>query len=228
MCGRYALTLPHDAVAEAFGVEPLPELLHRGPRYNISPSQEIEAIRLQDGRREMARLRWGFIPHWYKTPDDGPLLINARAETVAEKRAFAKSIRERRCLIPASGFYEWSKAAGRGKEPWWVHPADGANPISFGGLWRDWEGADGLRLSTCAIVTVAANAELAPVHHRAPLVIAPEDRPLWLGERGKGAARLMRPAPDGYFALHRVGRAVNSPRADGPELLAPLEATRLL
>jgi putative SOS response-associated peptidase YedK len=228
MCGRFALTLPHESVAEMFDVAPLPALSNRGPRYNICPTQEVEAIRLGEDGREMSRLRWGFIPHWYETPSSGPLLINARAETVAEKRAFAKSIRERRCLIPASGFYEWRQSAGKGKEPYYVYAADGAPLIAWAGLWRDWEGTDGQRLATCAIVTVAANAELAPIHHRAPLVIEPESWALWLGEAGRGAARLMHPAPDGFFALHQVDRAINRAKSDDPSLIAPLAEGRLL
>ena len=228
MCGRFALTVPHEAVAELFDVAPDPSLIGRGPRYNVCPTQEVEAVRLGEAGREVARLRWGYIPHWYKTPSDGPLLINARAETIAEKPAFRKSVRERRCLIPASGFYEWKSSAGKGKEPYWIAAADGAPLLAWAGIWREWDGAEGQAYSTCAIVTVAANAELAPIHHRAPLVIAPEDWPLWLGEAGKGAALLMQPADDGFFSFHQVDRAINKAKSDGPQLMAPLSEGRLL
>lgn len=221
MCGRYALTLPHEAMTQVFGVASDPTLVGRGPRYNICPTQEVEAI-LNDGQdRRVARLRWGFIPHWYMAPNDGPLLINARAETIATKPAFGHAVRETRCLIPASGFYEWRASAGKGKEPYWITPADGAELVAWAGLWREWTGGDGLRLATCAIVTVAANGPLSPIHHRAPLVIDPNDWGLWLGEEGHGAARLMQPAADDYFAFHRVAPAINKAKADGPELMTP-------
>lgn len=225
MCGRYALTLPHEAMTQVFGVAPDPTLAGRGPRYNICPTQEVEAI-LNDGDdRRVARLRWGFIPRWYKAPNDGPLLINARAETIASKPAFGPAVRETRCLIPASGFYEWRASAGKGKEPYWITPADGSDLIAWAGLWREWAGADGLRLSTCAIVTVAANGPLTPIHHRAPLVIDEGDWGLWLGEEGHGAARLMQPADDDYFAFHRVDPAINKAKADGPDLMKEVSAS---
>ncbi len=224
MCGRFALTLPHDAVARLFDAAPDPSLIARGPRWNICPTQEVEAVISTGGARRMARMRWGFIPRWYKAPNDGPLLINARSETIAEKPAFAEAARETRCLIPASGFYEW-RTEGKAKTPFWLHPA-AADHVAFAGIWRDWEGPEGLRLSTVAIVTTAANETLSAIHHRLPLVIAPEDRALWLGEAGKGAARLMRPPAEDFWAFHEVGPEVNRAKADGPALTEP--AARLV
>ncbi|MGB0854572.1 MAG: SOS response-associated peptidase [Pikeienuella sp.] len=223
MCGRFAFTLPHEAMTQAFGVKPDPMLVGRGPRYNICPTQEVEAILSDGGDREgrrVARLRWGFIPHWYKTPNDGPLLINARGETLAQKPAFGKAARETRCLIPASGFYEWRQSAGKGREPYWITPADGSDMLAWAGVWREWEDGAGQRLSTCAIVTVGANGPLSPIHHRAPLVIDEGDWGLWLGEEGHGAAQLMHPAADDFFAFHRVSPTINKAKADGPELMA--------
>lgn len=230
MCGRFALTLPHDAVADIFDVPPDAALSARGPRYNICPTQEIEVVsRGPDGRR-IGAMRWGFIPQWFKTPNAGPLLINARSETIATKPAFAKSVRERRCLIPASGFYEWKASAGKGKEPYWIHPQPGANLplVALAGVWREWEGAEGDRLTTCAIVTTAASKTLAPLHHRLPLAIGSADWGLWLGEEGRGAARLMTPPAEDFWAFHEVAPEVNRAKADGPQLMAPLEETRLL
>lgn len=227
MCGRFGLTSPHEAVVELFEVEPDQGLIGRGPRYNICPTQEVETARLGANGREMARMRWGFIPEWYKAPSAGPLIINARSETVATKPAFAESIRFRRCLIATSGFYEWQVVAGGGKRPYWVRPAD-EGPIAFAGLWREWVGADGQHITTCAIVTTAANQTLAPIHHRLPLALKPERWALWLGEEGKGASRLMTPPPEDFWAFHEVDAAVNYAKSDGPGLMTPAAETRLL
>ncbi len=216
MCGRFTITYPTDAMARLFAAAPdndLPE----GPRFNICPTQQILAVTA--GRR-LRGLRWGFLPHWYKTPTDGPLLINARAETITEKPAFRAAARERRCLVPASGFYEWQTEEGT-KLPWYVTRTDG-EPLVMAGIWQDWAGEGG-PLTTCALVTCDANTEMAAIHHRMPVVLDPADWALWLGEEGKGAARLMRPAADGALRLHRVDRAVNSNRAEGPELIEPVE-----
>lgn len=228
MCGRFALTVPHEAVAEIFDVAPEPTLVGRGPRYNICPTQEVEAITIGPDGRAMTRLRWGFIPQWYKTPSNGPLLINARSETIATKPAFAKSARERRCLIPASGFYEWRAGAGKSKEPYWLQPSDRRDLVAWAGVWRLWEGADGQSLITCAIVTTNASTTLSAIHHRAPLAIAPKDWGLWLGEEGKGAARLMVPPEEDFWAFHQVDPAINRARADGPDLMTPFTASRLI
>jgi len=170
----------------------------------------------------VVKMRWGFIPHWYKTPNDGPLLINARAETIAQKPAFAKAARERRCLIPATGFYEWTKAEDGGRDPWYIHPVDRAS-FAFAGIWRTWALPEGQRLETVAIVTCEAASDIAHIHHRQPVMIEPDDHALWLGEAGKGAAVLMKPAKIGTLAAHKVARKVNSSRApDEPSLIEPL------
>ena len=218
MCGRFTLTDPTAAVAALFRAEPANDL-PEGPRTNICPTQPVAAVISEAGTRRLVALRWGFVPHWYKAPGDGPLLINARAESIAEKPAFRAAARERRCLIPASGFYEWT-VEGEARLPWYIHAAEGG-VLAMAGVWQAWE-RDGERLVSCAVVTCAANARLAGLHHRMPVFVAPEDWALWLGEAGHGAARLMRPAPEGWLAFHRVDRAVNSNRASGPELIAPL------
>ncbi|WP_373356168.1 SOS response-associated peptidase [Pseudoroseicyclus sp. CXY001] len=220
MCGRMALTLPKEAMVELFAATPannLPEV----PNYNICPTNQVHGVTSEGGARRIRSMRWGLLPPWYKTPSAGPLLINARAETVAEKPAFREAIRARRCLVPADGFYEWSKDAEDNRLPWFVHRADGA-PMVFGGLWQEWQGEGG-GVATLAIVTLAAEGKMASVHQRQPLVLAPEDWPLWLGEAGKGAALLMKTPPEGTLDLYRVDREVNSNRASGPQLLEPLE-----
>lgn len=219
MCGRFVITYPAAALAALFGARPDNDL-PATPRYNVCPTQTVAAVVAGEAGRRLVALRWGFLPAWYKTPTDGPVLINARAETLADRPAFRAAARERRCLIPADGFFEWQRDGER-RLPWYLRRRDGA-PMAFGGLWQGWE-RDGARLATCAIVTTPANATLAPIHDRMPLIVEPADWPLWLGEAGHGAARLMRPAADELLLAWRVGTAVNSSRAAGPELVRPLD-----
>ncbi len=219
MCGRMALTLPHEAVSQLFEAVPANDL-PKVPNYNVCPTVQIPVITSTEGTRHYRSMRWGFIPHWYKKPNGGPLLINARSETIAEKPAFKAACRERRCLIPASGFYEWKREEGETPLPWWVTRADGA-PMVFAGIWQVWEREDE-RFVTCAIVTTDANEAMAPIHHRLPVILAPEDWPLWLGESGKGAATLMKSAPEDALVFQRVSTEVNSNRATGPQLIEPV------
>ncbi len=215
------MTHPTDAMARLFDAVPsndLPEV----PRYNICPTQSVGVVTSDGKGRRYRPMRWGFLPHWYKTPTDGPLLINARAETIAEKPAFRAACRERRCLVPATGFYEWTKDPEGNRLPWYFTPADGA-ALVFAGIWQVWEKGES-PLITVAVVTCAASDWMAETHHREPVSLAPEDWAKWLGEEGKGAAPLMRAAPEGRYARWRVDRAVNSNRATGPELIEPLAA----
>ena len=220
MCGRFALTLPNDAMARLFGAAPANDLPDT-PDYNICPTSRVHTVTAGAEGRRLGAMRWGFIPHWYKTPTDGPLLINARAETIAEKPAFRSACRDRRCLIPASGFYEWTKDAEGRRLPWYIKHADDS-PLAFAGIYQDWgQGED--RVTTCAIVTCAANTPMQALHARMPVILDPGDWPLWLGEAGHGAATLMRPAPEDALTFWRVDRAVNSNRASGAGLIAPIE-----
>lgn len=199
------------------------------PNYNICPTNRIAVCAgAGDGDgdgagRRLQAMRWGFVPHWYKAPNDGPLLINARAETLAEKPAFKAACRERRCLIACAGFYEWTKDAEGARLPWYITRQDGA-PLVLAGIWQDWTPKEGEGLRACAVVTCAANAAMAQIHHRMPVIVEPEGFALWLGEAGHGAARLMRAAPEDALRWHRVGREVNSNRAAGPDLIAPVAA----
>lgn len=217
MCGRFAITLPADAMARLFDAEPANDL-PPVPNYNVCPTDTVPAILREGDRRRLQGMRWGFLPHLAKSRTDGPPLINARAETVAEKPAFRAAIRARRCLIPADGFYEWTRDAEGGRLPWFIRPKDGG-PMVFAGVWQDWE-QEGERVRSCAIVTCAAEGAMTDLHNRIPVILPPEDWALWLGEAGKGAARLMR-ATD-RVAWHRVGREVNSNRAAGVGLVAPV------
>ncbi|MBD3664261.1 SOS response-associated peptidase [Sulfitobacter aestuariivivens] len=221
MCGRMAVTLPHDAMVQVFAAAPANDLPFV-PNYNVCPTTDVHIITsTETGDRRLSAMRWGLIPHWYKKPNGGPLLINARAETVAEKPAFRAAARERRGLIVASGFYEWTKDADGGRDPWYITRTDGS-PLAFAALWQDWKQEDGSRLPTCAIVTTGANEGMSAIHHRMPVIVEPDNWPLWLGEAGKGAATLMQAAAEDVLEWHRVDRAVNSNRASGPELIEPL------
>jgi len=218
MCGRFAITLPTDAMARLFAAQPanaLPEV----PNFNVCPTNAVHVVRGAETGRHLVSMRWGFLPHWYKAENDGPLLINARAETLTEKPAFREACRTRRCLIVATGFYEWTKSGDGSRLPWYIRRKDGGT-IAFGGIWQDWGKDD--PLSTCAIVTTAANQTLSPVHSRMPLVLEPEHWPLWLGEQGRGAARLLRPGDEGVLTCYRVDPAVNSNRARGAGLIEPI------
>ena len=208
-------------MAQLFDAVPsnaLPEV----PNYNVCPTNQIHVIERRDARRRLVQMRWGFIPKWYKKPSGGPLLINARSETLAQLPAFAEACRTRRCLIPATGFFEWTKTEDGTRLPWYITRQD-AEPLAFAGVWQNW-GQGELAQKTCAIVTTGANAQMQALHHRLPLILPQSDWPLWLGEAGKGAARLMTPLPDGVLCFHRVDAAVNSNRAAGPALIAPISA----
>lgn len=220
MCGRFAVTLPPDAMAQLFDARPANDL-PIVPNYNICPTNSVHAITSEAGTRQLVSFRWGFIPHWYKTPSGGPLLINARAETIAEKPAFKSAARERRCLIPATGFYEWTKDAEGNRLPWYISPKED-EVLAFAGVWQGWDKGE-TPMKSCAIVTTGANEMMGTIHHRMPVVLRKEDWALWLGEAGHGAATLMRAAPEDALEFWRVDTAVNSNRAKGAELMAPLD-----
>lgn len=217
MCGRFTITHPNDALAALFDAvmgNDLPPV----PRYNICPTQPVGVITSDQQSRRFRSMRWGFIPQWYKTPTDGPLIINARSDTVATKPAFREAVRQRRCIVPASGFYEWQTGEDGKKLPWYFTRTDG-QPMAFAGLWQRWGDQD-----TVAIVSTDAGPGMQGLHHREALVLEPESWPLWLGEAGHGAAVLMKPSAPGILQCHRVDPKVNSNRAEGPELILPIAA----
>ncbi len=213
MCGRFTITHPNTALAALFDAVPGNDL-PASPRYNICPTNPV-AVVTADPARRLRAMRWGFIPHWYKSPGDGPLIINARADSVATKPAFREAIRARRCLLPASGFYEWSPGPDATRLPWYITRKDG-QPLAFAALWQRWGEID-----TVAMLTTEAGADMAAIHDREPVILEPADWPLWLGEAGHGAARLMR-ATTGVLQAHRVDPAVNSNRAQGAGLIAAI------
>ncbi len=220
MCGRYTLTSSPEALRALFLYGEQPNF---PPRYNIAPSQPIAIVRLVDGQRQFALVRWGLLPSWVKDPKTFSLLINARGESVAEKPAFRAAMKRRRCLIPADGFYEW-QAAGDRKRPFYVHAKSG-EPLAFAGLWETWTGPNGEALDTAAIVTTRANKTLAPIYERMPVIVPPEAFDLWLnaGEVDAAtAAALIAPAPDGLLEAYEISTAVNRTANDNPKLLEPV------
>ena len=224
MCGRFTLRTPAHRLAEAFGVCDLPNL---APRYNIAPSQDVAAVRrAEDGDgRELVLLRWGLVPYWAKDPAIGNRMINARAETVAEKPAFRAAFRRRRCLVAADGFYEWQKTADGKKQPWFIRLADDA-PFAIAGLWERWKSPQGDAVESCTLITTAANETLGPIHDRMPVILAPDAWDAWLAPESASAGALtalLRPYTGDGLTAQRIGRLVNDPRSDEPACIAPLE-----
>ena len=222
MCGRYAATLPPEMMAELF------RLLNRidyPPRYNIAPTQPVVAIWEQQGRRTAQLVRWGLVPGWVKDPRDFPLLINARAETMAAKPAFRDSVRNQRCIIPADGYYEWMKGPDGRRQPYYITMVDGS-PMAFAGLYTSWSGPEGEEVDTAAIVTVDASEEVSPIYDRMPAILRGDAIDAWLNTRDvdvREAVQLALPLPDGSVRYHPVGKAVGSSRAEGPGLIAPID-----
>jgi putative SOS response-associated peptidase YedK len=226
MCGRYVIISTPEAIRRLFGYAEQPNF---PPRYNVAPTQPIPIVRLANGKRSFALMRWGFLPAWVKDPKTFPLLINARGESVLEKPAFRNAIRRRRCLIPTDGFYEW-KAGGPGgpRQPYFVRgrrdASGAAEPLAFAGLCETWTGPNGEELDTVAIVTTAANRTLAALHDRMPVFIAPEAFDAWLNcdhDETDAAMALIRPADDALLEAHPVSTAVNRAANDSEALIAP-------
>lgn len=219
MCGRYAITTAPEAIRRLFGYLEQPNF---PPRYNVAPTQPIPIVRLLDGKRQYALMRWGLIPAWVKDPRTFSLLINARGESVLDKPAFRNAMKRRRCLIPADGFYEW-KTEGKFRRPFYIRPTRG-EPMALAGLWETWTGPNGEEMDTAVIVTTRANRMLSALHDRMPVVVPPEAFDFWL-DCGKvdamTAAALITPAPENSLAMHEVSAAVNKAANDTPDLIEP-------
>lgn len=224
MCGRFGQTATAAELAAAFEAAWRHEAPADLPRFNIAPTQDAPVLRMKDGVRVLDAYRWGLIPSWAKDASIGARMINARAESVLEKPAFRAAFERRRCLVPASGFYEWRKTAA-GKVPQWIYPVDGA-PLTFAGLWEFWKPVqDAEPVLTFTILTTTPSADVAMVHDRMPVVVAPADRNAWLDKetREDALAALLRPAPDGSLRMHAVSTAVNRATNEGPALIEPVE-----
>jgi len=227
MCGRYVIIMTPEAMRRLFGY---PEQPNFPARYNVAPTQPIPIVRMVEGKRQFALVRWGLIPSWVKNPKGFALLINARGESVNDKPAFRNAMKRRRCLIPADGFYEWQEAGGK-KRPFVVRPKSGegksGGPIAFAGLWECWMGPNGEEMETAAIVTTDANRTLGAIHPRMPVVVPPDAFDFWLDcanvDALTAAALLTAPRED-FFEAYEISTAVNRVANDGPKLIEPLAA----
>ena len=230
MCGRFTLYHTREEIEERFAAQLVPNVIAEAePRYNIAPTQTVLAVtQTRDGARLLDGFHWGLIPSWAKDPGIGTKMINARAETLAEKPSFRTALSRRRCLIPADGFYEWQDAppADSGKKPpktpLHLHLTDGSL-FAFAGLWDEWHAPDGSPLRSCTIITTAPNAVAAPIHDRMPVILSPEDEALWLDPTVTDTASLLSllaPYPAEFMDAHPVSRAVNTPTVDDAGLIA--------
>ena len=227
MCGRYALTTNLDELQAAFNFEAR-DLEYR-PRYNIAPTQQSLVV-TNDGERRGEYMRWGLVPFWAKDVKIGYRMINAVGETAGTKPAFRAAFRKRRCLVLASGFFEWRKE-GKLRIPNYFYQASHA-PLAFAGLWETWKSPEGERIKSFTIVTTEANRLIEPIHNRMPAILSDETQALWLDpmtEDPEILGKLLVPAPAEYMDSYQVSELVNSPKNTGPELVQPVEtAARLL
>ena len=221
MCGRYVIEISADLVRKVFGVVDVPQWT---ARYNVAPTQMVPVIRQRgDGTRQLVLMRWGLIPSWAKEVGEGP--INARAETVNEKPSFRHSFRQRRCILPATGFYEWQKV-DKHKIPHFVRLKN-QMPMPFAGIWDSWRAPDGQVVESCAILTTAANGAVGSIHERMPVILHPDEFGQWLDREQHDQATLMpllAPYPSDCLEVYPVSTLVNSVANDQPECIAPLPA----
>ncbi len=222
MCGRYVVAYDPQTLVSGFSVVRVPAF---PKRWNVAPQSEVPVVyETREGERVAELMRWGLLPHWAKDPALGQKLNNARAESVFDKPSFRQAVRRRRCLLPASGFYEW-QATPSGKQPWYVSP-HGDIPFAMAGLFEAWRAdADSEWVLTCCILTTEANALMAPIHDRMPVMVAPQDWARWLArdvEQREAIETMLRPADPATMRAWPVARAVNRGSAEGEALIAPL------
>jgi putative SOS response-associated peptidase YedK len=221
MCGRFALKAPPRSIQEHFH---LPEILDLPPKYNIAPSQMIAVVRHLPGKssHQLDMLRWGLIPNWAKDMNIGYKLINARAETLAQKPSFRTALKKRRCLIAADGFYEW-KHSGKTKQPFYVQLKKGG-VLGFAGLWESWLGPDGNIVESCTIITTSPNELIREIHDRMPVIIHPDQYEIWLQDSPsvQSLQQLFMPYPAAKMEAYQVSSEVNSPKNDAATCLAPV------
>jgi putative SOS response-associated peptidase YedK len=232
MCGRYANTSDaEDLVREFQAVDATGGGLTRG--YNIAPTTRVPIV-IAPGpppaERRLGLARWGLVPSWAKNPNVGARMFNARAESVASKPAFRAALRTRRCLVPATGYYEWMtvEAAGPGgrpgRRPYFVRSVDGA-PLAFAGLYEMWRDSSGERLTSCTVITTTSAGDLPDLHERSPVILRRSDWDRWLDPAGADLTDLLTPAPVGTLLAYRVDPAVGNVRNNRPDLLEALPAT---
>lgn len=221
MCGRFTLTISPEQLQQAIPGLNVPSEM--APRYNIAPSQPV-AVVPNDGQRRLDYYIWGLIPSWAKDPAIGNRMINARAETLAEKPSFRAAFRRRRCLIPADGFYEWQQTPGqKAKTPFYIRLKSG-EPFAFAGLWENWNAPDGSQVLSCAIITTAPNALMEPIHNRMPVILPPAAYDRWLESDEQNPAalqNLLQPFPAQAMIAYPVSSLVNRPENDVAACIQP-------
>jgi putative SOS response-associated peptidase YedK len=219
MCGRYTLRTPVEKLAEEFGFDA--SSVEVPPNYNVAPTQEVAAVLSEGGERRLELLRWGLIPSWADDPGIGSRMINARAETAPEKPSFRRAFRERRCLIPADGFYEWKRMNGA-KQPYYMRMREG-RPFAFAGLWESWRDDGGPEVRSCAILTTAPNALAGEIHNRMPVILPAGSYDAWLDPEAEKEelVALLAPYPEAEMEAYPVSRFVNSPSNNDPRCIEP-------
>jgi putative SOS response-associated peptidase YedK len=226
MCGRaYALFTEADLAGRYLRRQPT-TLLGLPPNYNLSPAQRTPIVREVGGVREIALLRWGLVPSWAKELKVGASMINARAETIAEKPSFRLAFRQRRCIVPLSGFIEWQREGTR-KRPFAIHLRDDSI-MSVAGIWERWVDPAGEEVQTFAVITTEANGFMAPIHDRMPVILREQDEAIWLSEGAAPAAlhALLAPCAEDRLTAYEVSTLINSPRNNAAELLEPVGDVR--
>lgn len=223
VCGRFTRKENFKQLAESLGLAHLPPL---EPRYNIAPSQSIACVRVNPTslQKECVELKWGLVPSWARDPGIGNKMINARAETVAEKPSFRKPFTQQRCLILADGFYEW-KREGKTKQPYYIHMKDN-RPFVFAGLWDHWKPGDDPPLESCTMITTGPNQVMEPIHHRMPVILDPKDYFFWLDhamQDPQPLGGLLKPYPAEEMEAFPIGSLVNNPRNESALCLQPAE-----
>jgi putative SOS response-associated peptidase YedK len=229
MCGRFVAASPPDQIARYFDADAPEAALE--PSYNVAPTNDVYAV-LEDGStRRVEALHWGLVPRWAKDLSIGNRMINARAETLAEKSAYKSAFAKRRCIIPADGFYEWRVEPGqKKKQPYFIHRSDG-EPLAFAGLWEVWKNpnsSDAEEVHSCTIITGEANEKIREVHDRMPVILPPKAWDTWLDPQEHDLdvlGRLLVPAPASLLDLHPVSTEVNTVRNKGPQLVHRVEPT---
>jgi putative SOS response-associated peptidase YedK len=219
MCGRYTLATPVEKLAEEFGIDA--SSVDLPPNYNVAPTQGVAAVLAENGHRRLEILRWGLIPSWADDPQIGSRMINARAETAPEKPSFRRSFRERRCLIPADGFYEWKRTSGA-KQPYYIHMKEG-RPFAFAGLWESWKDDGGPEIRSCTILTTKPNALAGEIHDRMPVILPTGSYDVWLDPQADRDELygLLAPYPEDEMEAYPVSRFVNSPQNNDPRCIEP-------
>lgn len=230
MCGRFVSSSTSDEIAQYFDAAPPAAEAALDASWNVAPTNDVYVVMEDGGIRKVAPHHWGLVPVWAKSPSAGNKMINARAETLADKNAYKHAFKKRRCIVPADGFYEWKKVPGqKTKQPYFIHRADG-EPLAFAGLWEEWKGPDrkgDQSLRSATIITTSANETMEPIHDRMPVILPPTAWDQWLDPDDHDLdtlGKLLVPAPPELLVMHPVSTEVGNVRNHGPHLVEPVEA----